>query len=309
MSDTAPTAARSVDGILNLAKPCGMTSHDVVDRVRRIVGTRRVGHAGTLDPDAAGVLLVCVGAATRLSDYLMGGTKRYRASIRFGATSTTDDRAGAVTTAATIDRLTEDVIRGALPSFVGDIEQVPPAFSAIKVSGQPLYKRARAGETVNPTARRVTVERIEVISWRAPDLVMDVVCSKGTYIRALARDLGGAVGTGAYLLALLRTASGRFELADGVTLEELERAKRFDYISRLLYPIDDAVRAWPTLLLDDAAVTGVRNGMAWIGPPGTPGEEARGIAVPSGRLVALLEHGGNNEGWQPRKVLDGSAGA
>jgi len=307
MSEPAPAVATPLDGILNIAKPCGMTSHDVVDRVRRIVGTRRVGHAGTLDPDAAGVLLVCVGAATRLSDYLMGGTKRYRAAIRFGATSTTDDRAGVITPGAEIDRLTEDVIRGALPDFVGDIEQVPPAFSAIKVAGQPLYKRARAGEAVAPAARRVTVESIRVIDYRPPDLVVDVVCSKGTYIRALARDLGAAVGTGAYLFALLRTASGCFDLADSVTLEEVIRAQRLGYLPGLAYPVDVAVRDWPALLLDDPATTRVQNGLALAGPPGAPNEEARGIAVPSGRFVALLAHGAPGEGWQPRKVFDGGA--
>lgn len=309
MTEAAQTGVEPRDGILNVAKPCGLTSHDVVNRIRRITGTRRVGHAGTLDPEAAGVLLVCVGAATRLSDYLMGGTKRYRATIRFGETSTTDDRAGAMSRGAAIDQLTEEVIRGAIPAFVGEIEQVPPAFSAIKVAGQPLYKRARAGEAVTPAARRVQIESIQVIAWRPPDLTVDVVCSKGTYIRSLARDLGEAIGSGAYLLALLRTASGRFDLADSVTLDELARAARLGYLARLLYPIDAAVSDWPVLLLDDDAASQIRQGRAWAGPPGSPGEWARAVAPRSGRLVALLEHGATDAGWQPRKVFDEGTGA
>jgi len=292
-----------VSGILNLAKPRGMTSHDAVDLIRRATGTRRVGHAGTLDPQAAGVLLVCLGNATRLSDYLMNRTKRYRATIRFGATSTTDDLEGIIARAASIDHVTEELIRNVASTFVGELEQVPPAFSAIKVAGRPLYKRARAGEPVVPAARRVRIESVDVLQWKSPDLLIDVVCSKGTYIRSLARDLGAAVQSGAYLLSLVRTASGRFSLTESVPLREVERAARLGYLENLLYPLDQATSDWPVILLAPSEVSRIRNGLIWSGTEGAPGEFARGIDQVSGKLVALLTYRESEKGWQPSKVF------
>lgn len=300
---TVAKTARPLTGILNLAKPIGVTSHDVVDQIRRITGQRRVGHAGTLDPGAAGVLLVCLGAATRLSDQLMGGTKRYLATIRFGATSTTEDAAGVITPGQSIDHLTEEAIRGAIPAFLGAFEQIPPAFSAIKVAGQPLYRRARAGEAVTPPARMVQIERIDLVSWEPPDLTIDVVCAKGTYIRSLARDLGRALGCGGYLLGLIRTASGGFVLADSVSLDEVARAVRLGYVDRLLYPIEIAVADWPAAFLPSEEIAALRNGQIWRGPPAVSGTNARAYAAQTGRLAALLVYQEDPPGWHPSKVF------
>src|SRR5579875_412702 len=181
-----PVNPEGLSGILNVAKPVGMTSHDVVAFIRRQTGQRRVGHAGTLDPAAAGVLLVCLGDATRLSEFLMESDKQYRATIRLGAVSTTDDAEGIITpSASSVDHLALPTITAVLRRFQGEIEQVPPAFSAIKVGGQALYRSARAGQVVQAPSRRVRIDRIEILTWIPPDLTIDVTCSKGTYIRAL----------------------------------------------------------------------------------------------------------------------------
>lgn len=281
-----------------------MTSHDVVSFVRRQAGLRRVGHAGTLDPDAAGVLLVCLGQATRVSEYLMQGTKQYRATIRFGAISTTDDAAGEITpTSVSPATLTQPQLAAAAASFVGEIEQVPPAYAAIKIQGQPMYRRARAGAPIQAPARPVRVDQISILSWNCPDLLIDVTCSKGTYIRSLARDLGAAVGTGAYLASLVRTASGSFTLSDSLPLDEIERAARLHYLNRLLYPPDVAVQAWPAVVLAPADVATLRNGKAWRGITGANGQNARAYAADTGRLVALLRYLGSESGWQPEKVF------
>lgn len=294
-------------GILNVDKPRGVTSHDVVDHVRRAARMRRVGHAGTLDPEATGVLLVVVGAATRLSDLLMAGTKQYRGVIRFGATSTTDDAAGEITPSAETVALGETELRLLLQRFVGEITQVPPAFSAIKVAGQSLYKRARQGQAVEVPSRTVRIERIDLLEWNGRDLSVEVTCSRGTYIRALARDLGVAVGTGAYLASLVRAASGQFTQADAVTLEEVAEAGAGGYLGNLLYPLDAAGSHLPALLLSPDEVERVYHGGV-IARPGTKGHavsadgrHARGYDVDRGRLVAILLR--NGDVWQPEKVF------
>lgn len=294
-------------GILNVDKPLGLTSHDVVDRVRRAAGMRRVGHAGTLDPEATGVLLVVLGAATRLSDLLMDGTKQYRGVIRFGATSTTDDAAGKITPSGRALDLDETDIRSLLQRFVGEITQVPPAYSAIKVAGQALYKRARQGQAVEVPSRTVHIERIEVLERYENDLTVEVTCSKGTYIRALARDVGEAAGSGAYLASLVRTASGRFTRADALTLEEVAEAGEGGYLENLLYPLDAAGSGLPALLLDPDEVERVLHGRdvsrpsADHRPSREAGQLARAYDASRGRLVALVRSA--DETWRPEKVF------
>ncbi len=299
---------RSLSGILNVAKPIGMTSHDVVSLVRRRTGVRRVGHAGTLDPEACGVLLVCLGQATRVTEFLLEGTKRYRAVVRFGAVSTTDDSAGVISpSAASVAHLTEHQLLAATRRFVGTIEQVPPAYAAIKIGGQPMYRSARAGHPILAPPRRVRIDRIDVISWMCPDLTIDVVCSKGTYIRSLARDLGVAVGTGAYLRSLVRTASGSFSLDDSLSLEEVVRAAALGYLAQLAYPIDVALAGLPALFLSPEDVTTVRQGRVWRGPTGVAGQSARAYAVLTGRLIALMMYDAREAGWRPNKVFSEDA--
>jgi tRNA pseudouridine55 synthase len=213
-------------GFVVVDKPAGMTSHDVVSRMRRIAGTRRVGHGGTLDPMATGVLVVGVERGTRLLTYLLGGRKRYEATIRLGQSTLTDDAEGEILVVADASAVTEDAVRAGLAALTGEIAQVPSSVSAIKVDGRRSYARVRSGETVTLDARPVTVYRLEPLAFRRPeprslDVDVDVECSSGTYVRAIARDLGAALGVGGHLTALRRTAVGSFTLADASTLDEL----------------------------------------------------------------------------------------
>lgn len=241
-------------GLVVVDKPGGITSHDVVARVRRLAGVRKVGHAGTLDPMATGVLVLGVGRATRLLGHLTTADKRYAATIRLGVTTTTDDADGEVVETRPTDELSEEAVRSALSALVGEIDQVPSSVSAIKVDGRRAYARVRAGEQVDLPARRVVVHEIAVTALALPTLDVEVHCSSGTYVRSLARDLGAALGVGGHLTALRRTAVGPFRLADARTLDELAD-------SFTITPIAQAARAsFPALELDEAQVADVRVG-------------------------------------------------
>ncbi len=211
-------------GILNIDKPQGITSHDVVARVRRLTGIRRVGHAGTLDPLATGVLLVCVGSATRISEYLQQGKKTYETTIRLGQETTTYDAEGQLIQETSVPDFSLAELTHALDAFRGEIIQIPPAYSAIKQGGQPLYKRARAGQHVQAPPRQVFVDGIEIMGWQKPDLELCIVCSPGTYIRSIAHDLGQMLGVGGHVRHLRRIASGSWRVEDAVTLADLEAA-------------------------------------------------------------------------------------
>jgi tRNA pseudouridine55 synthase len=218
-----------VDGLIVVDKPGGMTSHDVVARVRRLAGTRRVGHGGTLDPMATGVLIIGVNRATRLLTYVIGAEKSYIATIRLGETTVTDDAEGDVTARTSAAGVSDAAVGAGLAAMTGEIEQVPSAVSAIKINGERAYKRVRDGEDVDIPARRITVYRLDVLAIRrcgdVVDVDIDVTCSSGTYIRAIARDLGRTLGVGGHLTALRRTAVGGFTLAESATLAALaERA-------------------------------------------------------------------------------------
>ncbi|WP_210648606.1 tRNA pseudouridine(55) synthase TruB [Nocardioides sp. SYSU D00065] len=271
-------------GLVVVDKAPGMTSHDVVSRVRRLAGTRKVGHAGTLDPMATGVLVLGVERATRLLGHLMLTEKAYDATIRLGASTTTDDAEGEVVSTASTDGLGEDVVRRALARFVGDIEQVPTAVSAIKVDGQRAYARVRAGEQVELSARPVTVHELVVHEVALPDVRISVRCSSGTYIRAIARDLGADLGVGGHLTALRRTAVGSFDLSVARTLEHL--ADGFAVL-----PIGDAARAtFPVVDLDDAQAAHVRFGrpLELV----LPGDGTHAVFAPGGEFLALYEQRG-----------------
>jgi len=212
-----------MDGFLNLHKPAGMTSHDCVARVRRSLKMKRVGHGGTLDPAATGVLPIALGRATRLLQFLRQD-KAYRAIARFGLTTTTDDLEGDILTQTPAAHLTRDQVEALLPKFLGPIQQVPPAYSAIQVGGQRLYDLARAGIEVEVPVRTVEVYSIELLDWRpgnAPEAELAIACGAGTYIRSIARDLGSLLGPGGTLAKLIRTQSHGFDLADSLTLEDL----------------------------------------------------------------------------------------
>ncbi len=231
-------------GILNLDKPAGWTSHDVVGWVRRVLREKRVGHAGTLDPMATGVLLVCVGQATRVAEYLTAGQKVYRAEARLGATTDTYDADGEVVATAAVPPLTVDDLRGALAGFVGEIQQRPPAYSAIKQAGEAAYRKARRGEAVELPARPVTIDGIELLDWdpATAKLTIEITCGPGTYIRSLTHDLGQALGSGAVLTRLTRTRSSQFAIEDAIGLDALADAARSGEVARHLYPIEAALR-------------------------------------------------------------------
>lgn len=297
-----------VSGLLNINKPKGITSHDVVNRVRRLAGQRRVGHAGTLDPMATGVLLVCLGQATRLIEYVMAGQKQYRATIRFGVTTDTLDAEGQVTAVKDSSSLDEIQLRTILPTFLGDIEQIPPLFSAIKQEGQPLYKRARAGKLVEVAPRRVTIQALTWVAWQPPDLILEITCSAGTYIRSLARDLGQAAGPGAYLAELTRTASGPWQLAEAVSLEQLEREAAQDVSAwqRYLHPPDQAITHLPQVILAEEAVKHVQQGRQ-LQIEDAPYLDKVGPVrayTPGGDFLAILTSvEPNAKLWQPKKVF------
>jgi len=286
-------------GILNIDKPQGLTSHDVIVKVRQASGIRRVGHAGTLDPMATGVLLVCFGQATRVTEYLMKSPKVYRAQVRLGITTDTGDAEGRVISRSEPRGIALQEIEHALVSFQGRIQQVPPIYSALKKEGVPLYRLARQGVPVEPTPREVEIFRLEVLDWAPPFLEIEVTCSPGTYMRALARDLGEKLGCGAHLSSLTRLACGRFTLEEAATLQEVEEVFRGGFWGLLTHPIDEALLQFEALILDREKEKRVRHGQSIPGEPAkTPFLRAYSIA---GEFVALLAF---EEGlWQPKKVF------
>ncbi len=293
-----------VSGVLVVDKPIGLTSHDVVQFVRRGTGIRRAGHTGTLDPRASGVLVILVGPAVRLSEYVSASDKRYQATIRLGASSDTYDEEGTITgqaSEADIEKITEEKFDQVLQQFVGEIEQVPPPYSAVKVKGKKAYDLARKGEEVDLEPRKINVYSLEVLEWAPPEAVIDVYCSSGTYVRSLAHDLGSALGTGAYLIGLRRTKSGRFTLRDAVQLRRLQEAFDAGDWYRYLIPAAEALTDWPMVELDADAVELVRHGHR-VPAEGENSGWARGVSQ-QGDLVALLEFDSETNEWQPKKVF------
>lgn len=243
-----------IDGVLVLDKPAGMTSHDVVQAVRRILGQRRVGHTGTLDPDATGVLVVCLGRATKLVQYLQAGEKTYAATMVLGRETSSQDAAGTVVAEVDAGHLGASDLQAVLPRFRGEIEQVPPMVSAVRVDGERLHEKARRGETVERAARRVTVHRLELADFRPelhPEASLVVTCSAGTYVRTLAHDIGAALGVGGSLTALRRTVNGPFTVDDAVGLDELRSAAETGHVDQLLLSPREAVRGLPAVEVSD----------------------------------------------------------
>jgi len=292
------------DGILNLNKPRGPTSHDVVDRVRALTGIRRVGHAGTLDPLATGVLLVCVGRATRVAEYLMAGRKVYRARVRLGVVTDTYDAEGQVVAEAPVE-VSRAQVEAALAQFRGTITQVPPMYSAVKHRGMPLHRLARRGVEVQRKPRQVEVLRLELTAWEPPECTLEVTCSPGTYVRTLAHDLGQALGCGAHLTGLTRLASGDFRLEDAVTLDELAQAAAEGRWPDLLHPIDAALTRFPALHLDADTARRLCLGQAIFIPSGEGGDE-KGLARaygPDGTFLAIVAYDPAADVWRPHKVF------
>jgi tRNA pseudouridine55 synthase len=284
------------DGLVIVDKPSGMTSHDVVSRLRRLARTRKVGHAGTLDPMATGVLVLGVGKATRLLAHLVLADKEYTATVRLGRTTVTDDAEGEVTATASAAGVTEAAVRGAMTALTGDIAQVPSAVSAIKVDGQRSYRRVREGQEVVLAARPVHVARFDLLAVRRIDDLLDldvaVACSSGTYVRALARDLGAALGTGGHLTALRRTRVGPFGLDRARTLDELAT---LDHPVAL--PLAAAVRAaLPVRTVDADEARALSYGKALVA---TGVDGVHGALTAEGTAIALLR----DDGAEARPVI------
>lgn len=301
----APKRETPLSGILNVDKPPGITSHDVVDAVRRVAGQRKVGHAGTLDPLATGVLIVCLGQATRVAEYLMAGRKRYRATIVLGTETDTYDAEGQVVSSGGRTDFSRAEVEVALAGFVGRIEQAPPAYSAIKRNGEPLYKLARQGKAVQPDPRPVEIDELVLLDWDPPSLIVEVACSPGTYVRSLAHDLGQKLGSGAHLAALARLCSGHFRLEDAVSLERLEEAFRHGQEADYLLPLDEALLDWPALVVGADKARRIAHGQAIPGEPpaaGSDGSLGRAYSL-DGDFLAVVAYHAESSLWRPRKVF------
>jgi len=295
----------AISGVLVVDKPVGMTSHDVVQAIRNGTGLRRAGHTGTLDPRASGVLVILVGPAVRLSEYVSASDKRYQAIIRLGSTTDTFDAEGRFTRQDQPINVTEAQFEEVLKTFVGEIEQVPPPYSAVKVQGRKAYELARQGEDVELAPRKITVHHLEVLEWAPPEVVVDVHCSSGTYVRSLANDLGEKLGTGAYLVGLRRTKSGRFTLRDAVPLRKLQESFHAGNWYQYLIPAAEALGDWPAIELSPDEVEGIRHGHRVQAAPDAQSGMVRGVST-QGELVALLELVNGEDAapaWQPRKVF------
>jgi tRNA pseudouridine55 synthase len=293
----------AISGALVVDKPTGMTSHDVVQAIRNGTGIRRVGHTGTLDPRASGVLVVLVGPAVRLSEYVSASDKRYQAIVRLGASTDTFDADGKFTRRSENPiNVTEGQFEEALKKFIGHIEQTPPPYSAVKVQGRKAYEMAREGEEVDLAPRTIDVYHLEVLEWAPPEVVIDVHCSSGTYVRSLANDLGDLLGCGAYLVGLRRTKSGRFSLRDATPLRKLQDAFRAGNWAQYLIPAAEALADWPALELNPDQVDAIKHGhRVPAAEDATPGM-VRGVSM-AGELVALLELEEDARQWRPKKVF------
>ncbi len=290
----------AISGVIVVDKAVGLTSHEVVQIIRHGTNIRRAGHTGTLDPRASGVLVVLIGPAVRLSEYVSASDKRYQAVIRLGTTTDTYDADGRILSSAEV-KITEQQFNEELQKFVGEIEQVPPPYSAIKVQGRKAYEMARQGEEVDLQPRKIQVYSLELLEWAPPDAVVDVYCSSGTYVRSLAHDLGEKLGCGATLTGLRRTKSGRFTLRDAVPLRKLRESFNDGTWYQYLIPAAEALSDWKALELTNDQVDAIRHGHR------IPAEDAtdkmvRGISE-AGELVALLEYDEKTKEWQPKKVF------
>jgi tRNA pseudouridine55 synthase len=301
--------AGTISGILNVNKPGGWTSHDVVARVRRIAGVRKVGHAGTLDPMATGVLLLCLGQATRISEYLMDSEKAYAARLRLGIATDTYDADGEVTSQADATGVSRaDVVRE-LKRLVGRLDQLPPMYSAVKYDGIPLYRLARQGKTVARQPRQVEILAADLVKWSPPEAEIQVRCGKGTYVRSLAHELGQRLGCGAHLTRLTRTASGSFQIAQAHALEEIAQAFEEGRGAELILPMDLALQAFPAETVDSSTANKIISGeqirlSSVVGAPSRSGEEGtlRRAYTEDGQFIALLRSQGDHL-WRPHKVF------
>ena len=288
-------------GFLNLDKPLQWTSHDAVARVRHryqtLTGSKKVGHAGTLDPLASGVLVLCLGKATRLSSYVMRASKQYRAQITLGKTTASYDAEGDVITISDTNQITVTAVQGVLQQFIGNIQQVPPMYSAVKVGGQKLYQLARQGKSVERKARQVRIHSIEILSWNNPVMELDVRCSSGTYIRSLAHDIGQALEVGAYLSALRRLASGHFKIDSSITLDKI--TDDGEWLKQIVLPYA-ALKHQPRLTLKTSEIQRIQQGQFIRRRTDIDADHVFAFTNDK-QLVAILKP--REQLWKPHKVF------
>lgn len=290
----------TLNGLLNLDKPAGLTSRRVVDQIARLVRPAAAGHAGTLDPLATGVLVVCVGRATRLAQYVQRMPKHYRAGFRLGVTSDTDDAEGQLEPVQVDRPPTREQIEALLTQFVGEIKQRPPAYSAVRVEGRRAYQRARRGETVTPKPRRITIYEIKLTLYAYPDLELEIECGSGTYIRAIGRDLGEKLGCGAVMQSLQRTAIGGFRVEEAVEPKHLTR----ENLPEHLLPPARAVEDLPTVSFDTGNLSRLAHGLSVALPEGMkPNRDEIAIVDEHGELIAIARCDVRSRTLAPKRVL------
>ena len=297
MSDPTP-----LGGVLLVDKPAGWTSHDVVGRMRRLAGLRQIGHAGTLDPLATGLLVLCLGRATRLLEYVSGQGKSYLAGITLGVSTDTYDADGEITHQQPAPNLSRAELEEALVPFRGPILQRPPAFSALKRDGVPLYKRARAGEAVETAPRPVMIERLDLLDFAPPRLLIHLRCGSGTYVRSLAHDLGEALGCGAHLHSLRRNMVGSFRVEEAATLPQLKALAAAGTFYDALLPVDRAVYHLPRLDVSVQAAQQLAFGQAIAAPPPAEPGPAR-VYDATGRFLGIVVYDAARARWRPHKLL------
>jgi tRNA pseudouridine55 synthase len=298
-----------MDGILNIDKPQNITSFSVVALVRRLSGEKRVGHGGTLDPAATGVLPVCLGRGTKVIEFLVDATKTYRAQVELGTATDTYDGSGQVTQKRDPSGIDRPQMETALESFRGSIWQTPPMYSAVKYRGQPLYKLARAGIEVERQSRPVKIHRLEIIAWQPPLVTLEIECGKGTYIRSLAHNLGGSLGCGAYLKSLVRTRCGVLALEDAVSVSQLAEACHYGYWQHFVYPVDTVLEHHSAIIVGEATEEMIRKGSPLPlehlsrRENGDFGQNLCRAYTRDGRFLGMLHHLPGKGLWQPRKAV------
>ncbi len=296
-----------MNGILNIDKPLGKTSFSIVALVKRLTGEKHAGHAGTLDPQARGVLPICLGQATRLVEYLMDTYKSYRAEIEFGVVTDTYDSEGKVIQRSDASGITLERLETALNSFRGVITQLPPMYSAVKHKGKPLYALARAGIEVERKSRTALIQSLELKDWQPPVATIEVVCGKGTYIRSLAHDLGQEVGCGASLKSLIRLRCGVFDIDSAISIENFEEACKNGYWESLLYPMDSILTNMGAVIINEEKAQSIRNGALVIFGDDTsskPVEKYCRAYTWDGNLLGILKFDSEKKQWQPEKVFN-----
>ena len=303
-----PSANAFRGGYLNVDKPRDWTSTDVVRKLKGVTKVKKIGHGGTLDPIATGVLPVCLGNATRFAEMILLGTKEYRITLRLGVSTNTYDSEGDVTSERDFGSVTQDNVEKALEGFRGKFEQRPPMFSAVKHNGKRLYELARQGIEVERKTRPVEVKRLDLTRWESPEVELEVECSHGFYARTLVHELGEVLGSGAHLSGLIRTRANRFDIKDSHSIEEIQEYADAGKWQELAEPVDFTLQHLPSVRLDPLAAEAVQHGqalsVAQFGPPtgARPGQQVRAYDTES-ELIAILVFEPERAGWRPEKVL------